>query len=441
MVKRLLFITVCCSIGLRSVSAADAKSSCDGTGVRAFDPTDGKIVAENQSGQNSKEYVISLSAGGLEMPVSLTRFMANVSPPKGTVIYLCGGPSECTEHKPRSVPSDYDVITFDYIGLGKNGRSDRVLTPEMMSLESQAKVVKEIVRLLKLNDYVVYGQSFGTTVATVAAAQITSESERSKGLKQPQAVILDGTFGSRDHNDISGYSATAQRAWGMLSDNEKDKFRKAIESTRKDLSLKGLSVNKVDLFWTKKLWEGPKETVKTMRSWMGEGLNEVLRQVDHQKSGRARDNDAYGRVYDSASCQFMARQKAHDKGPEKFFDGLIVNAFSGDICTCRTVERDFKPRDHQICSPVLYINGEYDPATPFRGALDHFQSQTCTKSKLMIKVEDGGHFGSSRELLSCMELIYSRAFMGNLAELKSYQELAKRCSISSPDERPTKADR
>jgi len=39
---------------------------------------------------------------------------------RGTVLFLCGGPSACSQD-PRTfaVPPDVDVIQFDYLGLGQ----------------------------------------------------------------------------------------------------------------------------------------------------------------------------------------------------------------------------------------------------------------------------------------------------------------------------------
>ena len=101
-------------------------------------------------GPNDKLLTIQVPGVGKGFPVQVVNFASTVRPPVGTVLYLCGGPDVCMKSRPSNVPTNLDVVTYDYLGIGQNTLPTN--SPEMRSLESQAGVANEIVKKLQLKN-------------------------------------------------------------------------------------------------------------------------------------------------------------------------------------------------------------------------------------------------------------------------------------------------
>lgn len=125
-------------------------------------------------------------------------------------------------------------------------------------------------------------------------------------------------------------------------------------------------------------------------------------------------------------CQSQPNET--DRLNSTLFNGLIKNAYAtGGYCDCRTINRDFDPKNFQIKSPILYINGEFDPATPLNIAQSHFNTQSSSPQKSFILVKDGGHFSTWRELATCTDEIFGAGFSVDFSTLSRRQDYSKGC--------------
>lgn len=411
--------------------AASSESNCNGANTQKLDEVQKReliAIEQNSSASSpfvvgindlsSKEYVINAETNGKTLPIKAIRFPSSIQPSLGTVVYFCGGPSQCMDGRRNNVPNGYDVVTFDYIGIGKNTLGPA--TPELMSLESQGLAAKKIIQALKLSNYIIYGHSFGTTVATVTASLIGKDNK----LKQPKSVILEGVIGPRQ-TDSNGYYLTAERVWELLSIEEKVLLKKATKECRTEL--KGDESN-LDRYLTQSLWDGPKTTVQFLRKWIKLPADQRIKEVLNQSSQDFDNpNKLYDRMYRSAGCQ--ASSNNGDNRHPSFFDGLVKNIYAvGGYCDCRSINRDYDPKDFPIKAPLIYINGEYDPATPIKNAKLHFKSQTSSAEKIFITVKDGGHIGTWRELASCTDLFFHAGFSGSTQALNNRKDFSKGCN-------------
>jgi pimeloyl-ACP methyl ester carboxylesterase len=82
---------------------------------------------------------------------------------------------------------------MDYIGVGQN---KKYIDPDLMQIESQGKAYAELIRLIPDKNVVIYGHSFGTTVATVAASILTKVSKSSQKF---EGVFLEGIVGKGNY--------------------------------------------------------------------------------------------------------------------------------------------------------------------------------------------------------------------------------------------------
>lgn len=361
---------------------------------------------------------LSTEAGGKKVSISAVKYLASVQPAKGAVVYLCGGPQACAQARPSNVPPEYDVVTFDYIGLGQNGRVSH--PPESMSLESQAVATLSVVRAAKLNDYFIYGASFGSAVATVAAAQINKD----PSLKQPKALLLEGVLPARKRYSHAGYKRVADRAWSLLSADEKLKFRSAYQALQKKIA--GKATGNLERLLTQSLAGGPKDGVIALRNFLTASDDARVYEATLPIQ------NAYANATDFAAYQAMGCQTMKDKTVDKpmmLFDGLVRSPYgNSDFCMCRTIARDYDPGDFQVSVPIIYLHGAMDAAVTIENAKSHFDSQRLTNKKTMITAEDGGHSGSFREWSPCLSFLYSAAMAGEKSDVYSVKrDFTKGC--------------
>ena len=53
--------------------------------------------------------------------------------------------------------------------------------------------------------------------------------------------------------------------------------------------------------------------------------------------------------------------------------------------------RTYDPADYQTESPLIYLQGDLDPATPIWSARNHFESQKISQDKVFLRVQQTGH--------------------------------------------------
>ena len=124
----------------------------------------------------------------------------------------------------------------------------------------------------------------------------------------------------------------------------------------------------------------------------------------------------------------MSNVRRQSDEKSRYFGGMVKLPFGDSgVCSCRSIDRDYDPGNFQIGAPIVYINGEFDPATPLDGAKSHFASQTKTPKKVFITVKDGGHFGTWNELESCTDLLFQSGISGDLSDLSGPRDFSHGC--------------
>lgn len=83
---------------------------------------------------------------------------------KTPLLLLHGGPGSTSYYlNPlRELGKDRPVIFFDQLGCG---RSDRITDTTLMTLENYTDEVEQVIKALGLNEFYLYGHSWGTTLA------------------------------------------------------------------------------------------------------------------------------------------------------------------------------------------------------------------------------------------------------------------------------------
>lgn len=327
-------------------------------------------------------------------------FSSSIKPSKGTIVYMCGGPGfPCMRDRTSSVPPDFNIVTMDYMGVGQN---KKYTDPDLMQIESQGKAFAELIKLIPDKKVVIYGHSFGTTVATVAASILTKESQNSK----VEGVLLEGIVGKGEYEKANEeYASVANDAWSLVSKKDKDGFFRMFNSLGKSDQTSLLQDIKLGLMSGSKVVAAFLSLISKMSK--DELVEHIEKSNQHMKF---LNDDMSFANYLAAGCQIFAKDM---KGPSFIFDKKIKypNEEAGKfICNCRTIEKTWNPNQFQISGvPVVYINGESDPATPISWAMEHYNSQK-TETKIFLRIPRGGHMESMSSLSECMEPIFSNLF-------------------------------
>lgn len=373
----------------------------------------------------AQEYVLTTEHNGFTMPVKVNRYAATTQPTKGSVLYFCGGPSACMHYRPKNVPKHYDVVVSDYIGLGKNANAPAPRS--MMSIRAQAVAASKIVAALKIKNYVIYGQSFGTTVATMATEEL-----QKLNLPQPKSVILEGVVGSAETMNLDGYKRTADRAWQMMSHMKQETFKQSYRRATKHMTRN----QKLDFDQglMSHVWKGPAAVATALNALSMKEPKESVTMMAASAPSFIEDtqsSDQFLRMYLSAGCDISHKMKPPGQRT-LLFGGLVENPYESglEFCKCRTEKTSYDSKKHQIRAPIVYINGDMDAPTPIESARYHWRNQTQTASKVFIELKDEGHFPTSSTLANCTDEIYDKAFAGDIATL-GVRDFNQGCKPSS----------
>lgn len=379
----------------------------------------------------NKDYEITVDRGlersfspsiqGKNIEVKFSTYPSTTTPAKGTILFLCGGPGvPCIGGRHPSIPKDYDLISVDYLGVGQNQKHNQ---PKLMSIESQGEMVAKLAKQLNEPNLIIFAQSFGTTVGTVAASNFSKlNSQKSKTVLK--GILLEGTFSKTNKTYQEAYKQEADRAWNYLNHEQKRKFHSEYSKLTSQISES--KKFEVDANIAMNLQSGTVSYVNYLKNFKAKDYSEIedtYRNFQNRPESRA--------ITQAAGCQI------HLSNPQKetlsVFDGKVavrtISDSSEQICKCRTVKNDFDPKNHQIKVPIVYLQGEQDPATPLEMARNHFNGQTQAE-KVFIAIPNGGHSESAAGFSKCMPYLIDSLLTQNLNSIKARQNdlVTKGCS-------------
>jgi pimeloyl-ACP methyl ester carboxylesterase len=363
----------------------------------------------------------TVTLGGKSKAIKYDRYRAlqSAGPSKGTVIFLCGGPGmPCTgDGRPENLPPDVDVIVFDYLGLGENG--GRNTPPELMTIETQGDVAAGIAKNLRLKDFVIYGTSFGTAVGTVAASKLTNDPSAPK----PKFVVLDSVLGNVDSlNPPKAAKRIGERAWEMMSENDRDRFKQAYAKIEKKVPPEALGG--VDRSLLRPMSGGPKTAARVLKMFSESTLvppkklkGRPPRDPHEPKMLSQKQMLDFVHQWRVAGCEVDPR--TFPSGDDRQFGGVVPVGRSksrAHLCECPLSRETFDSKKYQIKdTPVLYANADMDLTTPIESARYHQETQTSTQQKHFLLTKDGGHAELSTRTPECMSGFWYGALAGDFS--------------------------
>lgn len=332
-------------------------------------------------------------------------------PEAATVIYLPGGPGQAgidAERDPSYAPLEYSFIETDLRGVGCNAPEEPGHYPdEFYRSVYFADDVIAIIEALGLDNYVLYGLSYGTALATIVASRVEE-----RGLPAPRAVVLEGVFGAAFTSDQPGTEVAFQERWRTVRDS-------LDESIRSQLVAEPLPFDLTPEQWGAGIM-GALPLAETPMSANLDYLSAVLTSltpgVDEEQRNTVRDFilavgaspvDAMGdRLHHVVTCNELA---------ETDFVSLSLEAGelvpNGLDCTDIALAEPFSAADWPVRAPIYYFSGTLDTNTPPWQARAHFDAQT-TAPRQLVHVTGGGHNARAINLTDCAEPLWQAMATG-----------------------------
>ena len=321
------------------------------------------------------------------------RYLA-ASPGKPTLVYIPGGPGETSINSSFPVPEGYGLILTDPRGVGCNQvDSSRALRDEFYTTENIASDILAALASVRPEKYILYGRSYGTMVATVAASRALEEIGA-----EPFAVVLQGIVGKAFFgNSISqGYLDIWAFEKSKLSSSVLNIFERGSPLGYSD-SVWGLAI--ANLLAEGKTGHG--DAIQLLGGVLpGSPLQAPLEQAISSFSSQPSADVT--QLYRAITCHEVSSVVSQ---PIVDVDLRLVNGelipSIGHLCEGIPLDRSYNSADWQIRAPLYYFAGSLDPATPISGAHFHYDNQLFS-NRTFVTVVDGGHRALESGLADCL---------------------------------------
>lgn len=353
------------------------------------------------------------------------RYLKKSNPDAATVIFLPGGPGETSiisipELTPK-FPETLSVIRTDPRGVGCNDTLGSVDPHEVFSTDYLAEDVLAIISHLKLTHYVLYGQSYGTQLATVVAAKAGLA-----GLPIPKAVVLEATVGralTADEHFKDGFLAQWEEIKPHLPPsvieliNEKTPLEYTSEEWGTFIAMMLMAGNKPEKGNSLERWL-LSATEPTARGHFYNFFKKMVEKASDQQI----------ELYRSLVCRELTTDVSAPLIDVRFL--LIKGDLIADdksICNGLSVDRPYDSADWLIQSPIFYFQGDKDPDAIPGHAKYHFDHQGGVK-RYFVSVPQGSHTALSFNLRDCSEEIWKELTGDSLPDL---DPALKKCALKS----------
>jgi pimeloyl-ACP methyl ester carboxylesterase len=291
------------------------------------------------------------------------------------------------------------------------------------STETFASDVTAVIENQKLNDYYIYGTSYGTALATTLAYNLTKTN-----LPQPQAVVLEGTVGKsfKQGQELSEYLTQWHRVQAELTEPAFSQLRQKTLP----FSLSG------------KQWAGFIESFLTLGDVpsLGDWFASLLGTLDPSMPQQKRDDlqkmilesestsvpASFERLFKVVSCQELSDSISGSQYDFDLVQGKLI-PLPSNYCGDLKLSNPFDSAYQQISAPIIYFQGDHDPATPIWQARYHFANQHLSK-RTFITVENGGHASLDFNLSDCKQRIWMAIASNDSQKL---EDSTKSCKLKT----------
>ena len=369
-------------------------------------PAEGSVCAGNPPGVVTIERpMFPESAGSGSFGYSFRRF-AGTDPNAPTIIFLPGGPGGTSIDTERPGPlatPTYSVIMTDPRGVGCNApeRSD-YYPDQFYSSVNFADDVIAIIEDQQLDNYIVYGISYGTLLGTILASRIEE-----RGLPPPRAVVLEGVIGEAFTPDTPADYLGFQERWRDVRDRLDPSIRDQLTADPLPGGLTGeqwgaaiaaalprgaspISGGEDYMYALLSIYLSPAATAEQRAE-----LPAIIEEM-----GASPVDDMGLRLHTEVTCREITETEYVSIALE---DGELVPVEFD--CEDVALSDAFSAADWPVHAPIYYFSGSEDPSTPPWQARSHFDAQTSAPRQL-VHVLGASHNPLVLNLSDCAEAVW-----------------------------------
>jgi proline iminopeptidase len=427
------------SLLVLSLPLAFALTAC-GSSLNPFHHKAGDIADNRTPGNKGQDACADPSVKTIKRPYYPERTssktfaysyeMHPASPGFPTVVYIPGGPGQTSIGESSDwlsadkLPAGFGLMLTDPRGVGCNNDGVEEYPASFYSSQNVAGDVLAAVAKEGLKDWLVYGISYGTVVATITASKAEAGVDAAV---PPKAVVLEGTLGRamHAHEDTDTYVSLwntemaahpgTQAAFsqttlplGYHTDQWNDVIQIGLMLGNVDATIAG---TKGAFDFLGLLIEGATSSDSERQAWAKKTIDSLL-------GNPSMDTSVPGMkpFYFYVACQEIWP----DVSGWSLQDGqLVVAEDASNPCAklgLSLTGNAFDAKQWPIKAPIYYLQGQADPATPVALARYHFTSEPTSKDRKLILVGGGGHNDFEYSLTSCYQPVWRAMAAGTGVE-------------------------
>ena len=436
--KPLTVSTACCVSILLTPYTAMAESIAFGESTAFNNQSIERILDSKDLDEQSREDFSYIKKGCLENPnlkvlrnipvdpsnptqtgsydFYYSHIIRDVSAP--TIVYLPGGPGSGSINSGKTFPEVYNVVFIDPRGTGCNFKDSNDFSPSFFSTDFVTNDIVALIKHLKLTNYIIYGHSYGTILATYTVKKVEEDNE----IVKPRGVLLEGVVG---------------KAWETWKKREEYRAEVATRFINENTNVKTLLSDPSNLpfgyraeYWGYKLeyagriWNYRLQEMNDLFNFLNGNNVDIHTKEQFQSSYEDFEfqfNEAKQTELDFLFKQVACTELSEvidigkripilDNGSIKMVEHHRSHEFNDQCLDVKTPYRPYDSKKLQIQSPIIYVNGETDTATPVWSARYHFDNQAMTSKKTFIEVSKGGHYPIKYMPLVCKSKFFENIF-------------------------------
>jgi pimeloyl-ACP methyl ester carboxylesterase len=330
------------------------------------------------------------------------RFKAPTTAGAPVLVYLPGGPgSASTTEVPDFLPEGWGYLLTDPRGVGCNTPatlpSEDVSSAFFKTEEIAADVVAAI-QSRDLQDYVLFGISYGTMLGTVVAHELEAQK-----LTAPKAVVLEGVLGRAFTSEF--VAAESIRQW--------DRIRGVLPAdVLEELDTKEEPYGISQDGWSRAIAAFMPAGPAILANQVG-ALSTTLGLTEEQRAGALEGLKAAAQpdpshsspgaveLYRQVACREIADTVPASDLDTIFQRGKVVRNMAEDGTKCRglRLKEPFDSAKFQFSTKTFYFIGEDDVATPAWQGAYHFEKHKG--SAVRVVTLKAGHNSLEYDQAAC----------------------------------------
>lgn len=351
-----------------------------------------------------------------------------------TIIVIPGGPGvglieNWTEGGPSDfgLPEDAGVMFLDPRTVDCNEGDEKLFPDDALTTEYLAHDILAAVKKLKLKNFILYGHSYGSVLATVTAGLAEKMGIR------PQAVVLTGVVGKWVEGVEGSVYWALKTEWAKLKqrlpDTIVERFARADmplgipESEWSDIVENGLYLGRIyrqgKLFHP--LYESLILLAKNTARADQKALQILAELRNGDKLGKSDDDHKWSeRLFEVIDCAELTNTEP----TTTLKNGEIV--ITGDDCTNRaTLIRPYDSKNYLTTAPTFYFTGTAEAVTFYEQARIHFERYELS-DRFFVTIPGGSHNRIGLYFPDCKEALWEAIE----AQGQGFQEVLMSCRAS-----------